>query len=215
MEESEPKLSPQQLQYPPYPMPGYMTVMDYAKTRGCSDVNVRIAIRKGKIKEGAVRDELNRIHVMKEVADKEWDAARGINDLVQSNRREREKNPEAFYGYDGSSRNRREEDDDEGDSTDPSILEAKRKNEWIKVETNTLILEEKRGKLVDAEKVKSEVFELARMVRSNMLAIPDRLSPKLAAERDERKVHKELVFEIKKALRELQEIIKEGMDDER
>jgi hypothetical protein len=60
--------------------------------------------------------------------------------------------------------------------------------------------EEKTGKLVSRDEVQVAAFTRARMVRDNLLNIPDRLAATLAAESDVDKVHRLLTDEIRMAL---------------
>lgn len=59
------------------------------------------------------------------------------------------------------------------------------------------------GKYVDADEVKVAAFNKARVVRENLLNIPDRLAAVLAAENDPAKVHALLAAEVRQALMEL------------
>lgn len=60
--------------------------------------------------------------------------------------------------------------------------------------------EQKIGKLIDAEEVKSAGFKLGRTIREGLLNIPDRLSSELAGVTDPAKIHIMLTQEITKAL---------------
>ncbi len=66
-----------------------------------------------------------------------------------------------------------------------------------------LELDEKTEKLIDAEKVKAAAFAESRTVRDALLNIPDRVSPILAAEKDQMKIAEILTREIRAALEEL------------
>ena len=59
------------------------------------------------------------------------------------------------------------------------------------------------GELVPIEEVKTEVFNVARVVRNNLLNIPDRVSALLASMSDTEKIHETLTEEIRTALEEL------------
>lgn len=59
------------------------------------------------------------------------------------------------------------------------------------------------GELVLIEEVKREAFNIARVVRNNLLNIPDRVSALLASIKEEEKIHETLTKEIKTALEEL------------
>ena len=189
--------------YPQYPAEGYMTVPEYARHRNCTDVNVYQAIKAGRLEGAVMIDRLNRKNIDPKVADAQWAKTETVNSIIQRGRRDREKG----YGYDGPKRSPLDDDDYSGD--DPNILAHKTRNEAIKVALNELALEEKQSKLIDADQVRKETYEMARTIRENMMAIPDRLSSKLAAERDEKKIHAELSSEIRKAIKKCQEIIRE------
>ena len=63
-----------------------------------------------------------------------------------------------------------------------------------------LIDEEKCGTLTDAVKVKQEAFKAGRIIRDELLAIPDRMADVLAAEDDPRKVGELLQEELEAIL---------------
>jgi hypothetical protein len=56
------------------------------------------------------------------------------------------------------------------------------------------------GELVPVEEVKTEAFNVARVVRNNLLNIPDRVSALLASMNDTEKIHETLTEEIRVAL---------------
>lgn len=59
------------------------------------------------------------------------------------------------------------------------------------------------GELVAIEEVKREAFNTARVVRNNLLNVPDRVSELLASITDAKKIHELLTKEIKTALESL------------
>lgn len=59
------------------------------------------------------------------------------------------------------------------------------------------------GELISVEEVKTEAFNVARVVRNNLLNIPDRVSALLASINDTEKIHETLTEEIRTALEEL------------
>ncbi|BET31247.1 hypothetical protein [Wolbachia pipientis] len=59
------------------------------------------------------------------------------------------------------------------------------------------------GKLVSVEEVKTEAFNVARVVRNNLLNIPNRVSALLASLSDTEKIHMALTEEITNSLQEL------------
>ena len=73
------------------------------------------------------------------------------------------------------------------------------------------------GELVPIGDVKKAAFNMARKLRDNFLAIPDRLGPVCASETNPEKVRNILMKEIKAVLENLgkqgQEILEKGSDD--
>lgn len=63
-----------------------------------------------------------------------------------------------------------------------------------------LDIDQKTGKLVEAEKVKKAAFDQARMIRDSLLNIPERIGAILAAESDQGKITSLLSAEIRQAL---------------
>ncbi|WP_333023612.1 hypothetical protein [Wolbachia endosymbiont of Pentidionis agamae] len=59
------------------------------------------------------------------------------------------------------------------------------------------------GKLVSVAEVKRDAFNTARVVRNNLLNIPDRISALLASLNDAERIHETLTEEIRTALSEL------------
>ena len=66
-----------------------------------------------------------------------------------------------------------------------------------------LDFEERTGKLIDADKVRAQVFALGRRMRDAMLGLPDRLSPVLVGQTDQETVHRILTEDILSCLSEL------------
>jgi phage terminase Nu1 subunit (DNA packaging protein) len=62
------------------------------------------------------------------------------------------------------------------------------------------------GKLVSAEKVRTDVFGLARRCRDRMLGLPDRLAPRITGLTDAAEIERILTDEIRLACRELFEV---------
>jgi len=92
----------------------------------------------------------------------------------------------------------------------PEVREEQRKRlasaaraDDMRAELLNYELEQKRGNLVRAEDVKREAFEKARVARDALMAIPDRITPLVAAETDPAKVRAILVSELRKVCAEL------------
>lgn len=82
----------------------------------------------------------------------------------------------------------------------PKFIESQARREMFKAHLTELEYLEQVGKLVKADDVDREWFELARLVRDTMLNIPARLADVLARETDQRKIHDLLEAEIYQAL---------------
>lgn len=83
---------------------------------------------------------------------------------------------------------------------DPKFIESQARREMFRANLTELEYLEQVGKLIPAEDIDREWFELARLVRDSMLNIPARLADQLAHETDQRKVHDLLEQEIYRAL---------------
>ena len=85
----------------------------------------------------------------------------------------------------------------------PSLAEAKRARAVWQAERERIELQQLKGELVSTAEVKAEAFNVARVVRDNMLAIPDRVIPTLASMSDLRAMHQYLTEEIRTAIRSI------------
>ena len=92
-----------------------------------------------------------------------------------------------------------------GETSDLStaLLKVRVKNEMEKGKILETKAKAEIGELVPIEEVKTEVFNVARVVRNNLLNIPDRVSALLASMSDTEKIHETLTEEIRTALEEL------------
>lgn len=91
------------------------------------------------------------------------------------------------------------------DRKKPGVMALREASETIKLRMARLDLEEREGKLVDAEVTKDEVFKYFRGARDSLLGIPNRVSAIFAGTTDQFVIHRKLTEEIEKALRELAE----------
>lgn len=89
---------------------------------------------------------------------------------------------------------------DEETKKHPKFIESQARREMFKANLTELEYLEQVGKLIPAEQVDREWFELARLVRDTMLNIPARIADQLAHETDQRKVQDMLEAEIYQAL---------------
>lgn len=81
--------------------------------------------------------------------------------------------------------------------------DARAEREGLQAKLTRIELGKKSGDLVSAKKVEDEAFRLGRVIRDNLLNIPERVSHLLAAESDPVKVHEILRSEIHQVLEAL------------
>jgi len=168
-----------------------MNLQAYAKhrkeqgLRGTSHVAVLKAIESGRLTEPAVRKVDGRWHIDATLADQQWAGntdPRGALPPPPSPIDTRQPHP-AGGG--------------------PSLAEAKRARAVWQAERERIELQQLKGELISTAEVKAEAFNVARVVRDNMLAIPDRVIPTLASMSDLRAMHQYLTEEIRTAIRSL------------
>jgi hypothetical protein len=84
-----------------------------------------------------------------------------------------------------------------------TINEIQRERELVKLELDELKLNEARGELVSAQKVKDDMAKLAAIVKSGLMNIPDRISAQIAGMNQPHEIHALIKEEINLALAEL------------
>lgn len=164
-----------------------VTPTAYAKHRGVSPAGVFDAIQKGRLDASLERKDSGRFLIDVEAADAEWAA-----------------NTDSGTGSLAHAKNRMPalpEPAEPGETM--SYAEARAAHERFKARLAELEMEEREGKLIEADAAKREAFRVARQVRDALLNLPDRVAGELAAETNQFKVHQRLVAEIRRALEEL------------
>ena len=91
-------------------------------------------------------------------------------------------------------------------SRTPSYRDAKTMREVYLAQMAKLRFDEARGVLVSKNAVETEAFNLARVVRDSLLALPSRLREVLADEKSPKKVHAILEREVRTVIAELEAI---------
>ena len=84
-----------------------------------------------------------------------------------------------------------------------TLAEIQRAQALVKLNRETLALEEQKKTLVKVEDVKRDIGELAAIIKSGLLNIPDRLAAELAGMTDQYEIHATLTREINDAISEL------------
>lgn len=171
-------------------------VAEYAKHRGIAERSVRRYLADGLIPAAARTLKGRRLFIDQGKADK------ALGKSITTRRQLLEGNaPPAATGKAKSGQGTLATEKAETDGLsfhDARTIAQQHKAALLKIE-----LDEKAGRLVEAEQVKIAAFNKSRQVRDALLNIPDRISPILAAETDELRVAEILNQEIKAALEEL------------
>lgn len=85
----------------------------------------------------------------------------------------------------------------------PGLDVSRERKEHYNAEVARLQALKEREELVLTADVKRQAFSLGRQIRDNVMGIPDRVAPLLAAAQDSREVHRLLSEELRTALRAL------------
>lgn len=149
------------------------------------------AIHEGRLVESVTQKPSGRYEVDPAKADAEWAA-----------------NTDSMTGAPAHAKNRQDQpepaaDQDTEDGEPITYAQARAQHERFKARLAQLELEQREGKLVEADAVKRESFRTARLVRDALLNLPDRIAAELANETNQFKVHQRLVSEIRRALEDL------------
>ena len=147
---------------------------DYARHRGCSPANITKAIAKGKITP--INGKID-----PEKADIEWNQ----NSPRLQNRKKNFELAEELAP----------------DSSITSLTRIRAMHEGLRAKKTKLEVDQLEGNLIDAKSVRDAAFNQARLVRDTLLSVPNRLSPVIANETDEHRVHDLIKDEIVSCLR--------------
>jgi hypothetical protein len=168
---------------------------EYARRCGLSPSTVNEAIKRGRITlvEGKIDPVL---------ADREWaentDPSTPRNRITGNPKHRRPRGqpsqPMDLGGRYGGS---------EGDGSADGYLKARAAREIYQAQLAKLQLDRERSQLVRTDEVKIAAFNMARMARDQLLALPARVAATIAATEDAAEIHKILDEEIEKICWEL------------
>ncbi len=99
-----------------------------------------------------------------------------------------------------------------GPSGDPvaAYLRARAVNETFKAKVSQMEYEERAGKLIPAARASEYAASFSAIVKDGLMAMPDRLSPMLAAVADEKAIHRMLVAEVSALLRKVSKAVSDA-----
>jgi len=170
-----------------------LSIREFAKRVGVSDVAVGKAIRSGKIVNGIDYSNPKRPKIDPEIALKEW----GKHVNPNYNREQTEKIQQHAEASSAPA-------DVAGGR---SIAEIKRQQAEVKLRISALELKEKQGQLVDKDKVYKALFAAGQEVRTALQSIPDRVIDDLLAAQTRNESHQILFNAIADTLEMLSEIM--------
>jgi len=173
-----------------------MSQREYARRRGVSHTAVQKAIRDGRI--SAVRGKLD-----PDIADREWaentDQSAPLNSVAGSPKHRRTPGaPSAPIELDGGNGSARSA------GTATGYARARAAKEAAMAQIAKLDLDERLGSLVRTDEVRLSVFNMARKARDQLLAIPGRVAPVVAAlGGDVAEVERVLLAEVERVCQDL------------
>ena len=176
-----------------------MGIREYARHRGVHHRAVQVAIQHGRIK---TRDG----KIDSDQADRDWQV--NTDPEMAAIAAERKPAARAKPGKDQASPKEIEVEASQSQGSDRvpagvSYAQSRAVREAYMARLAKVEYEEKIGKLVSADKVRVDSFNLARKARDMLLGIPDRLSPILAGESDAFEVHRMLTEELRRVCNEI------------
>lgn len=165
-----------------------LTVKEYAEKRGVTDRAVRQYMAEGLIPKKAQVRKGQRVYI---------DAKKADAALAEHATTRRQ-----ILGAKATPQ-QKEETTQKAGTAGLSYFDARTLAQRYKAALLKIELDEKTGRLVEAEAVKAAAFGKARAVRDALLNVPDRIAPILAAEEDPQRISEIMTTELKTALEEL------------
>ena len=180
-----------------------LTIRGYARHRGVSHSAVRKALATGRIKaspDGSIDPK---------AADRQWETATDLskprNSITGVPRKRRA--PGAPSDPIGSAGLEEGLASLPGEGGAPRLVSSyaasRAAREAYLARLAKLDFEQRSGKLVDADQVRTQIFGLGRRLRDAFLGLPDRVAPLLVGQADQAVVHRLLTQEIMTCLAEL------------
>lgn len=171
-----------------------LTQKEFAKLYGVSQPMVNKYIRQGKIPQNCIKKDGRYKKIIADCA-----AAALKKNLSPSRKKAQRKDAE----HQATTDEMRETVENAGLNFDAPKAESERKKEAYVAALKKLEYEQKSGKMVPAEDVKKEAFELARTVRDAIINVPDRIAATVAVMDNERGISELIANELRVALENL------------
>jgi hypothetical protein len=168
-----------------------VSVREFSRQIGCSDVAVHKAIKAGKIVKGYVKVSPKKWMIDPDIAASEWGKHFNPN-------YDRNENIRAKIG-DGPKAPAEVEEP----KTGQSLAEIKRLNAQVKLQLDAIELKKKRGELVDKRQVYTALFEAGQTIKNQVLGVPDRILDEMLAASSRNEAHTILYKALVQALEAL------------
>ncbi len=187
-----------------------VSIREFARRVGVSDTAVLKAIKTEKIVKALDYTIPHRPKIDPDVALEEW--GKNYDPTYERTSKENKSmgsevltpNPKAV------SKKEKVDTSDKADTPEPSngksLADIKRQTAEVKLHIAAIELKEKRGELVNKDKVYKALFSAGQEVRSTMQAIPDRVIDDVLASKSRNEAHQILFNAIADALETLSEI---------
>jgi hypothetical protein len=190
-----------------------ISIREFARRVGVSDVAVGKAITAGKIVEGIDYTNPKRPKIDPEIALREWgknyDPSYQRTDKVNENMGEGVEPPKPATSKPNPPKPPKAYESDNEAPQQPggkSLAEIKRQAAEVKLHISAIILKEKKGQLVDKDKVYRALFSAGQEVRTAFQAIPDRVIDDILASKTRNEAHSVLFNAIADTLDLLSEV---------
>lgn len=182
-----------------------ISIREYARRRGCSDVAVGHAIRKGKIQKGVAYKPNGKIAgIHPDIADKEWGENRRPSYKRNEQLAQQLDRAAGTPTVEGGAPPPPADTDKKGFVT---RAEADRAKAIFDAKIRELSYKEKLGQLVDKQKTYRMLFTAGQELSSNILAIPARVTDEMRALEDRNQAEALLYSALADVLEKLGEIM--------
>jgi hypothetical protein len=177
-----------------------ISVREFSRRLGCSDVAIHKAIKAGKIVKGVTKDKKGWPLIIPDVAIIEWgknyDPNYTSNENLKTQLHTEKKQPEQI-----------------GATEAGSMAAAKRAQAIFKAKILEIELKEKQSKLVDKKQVYMALFEAGKEVKSSIMSVPDRIIDAVFSAKSRNEAHTILTKALIEALETVADIQNKTLSD--
>jgi hypothetical protein len=213
----------------PYPLPGHMTMTQYANHRKVAKTRISWLIQSGRLNGCWIKGFGGKYNIDPISADAELDKTAHFREHAENKKKGNGRAGRDYTpAFDAEERRKKLSQDDDidfdmDDDLDEESLETLKEIKGskkvqnfsksqvaaahYKAELARIKFEQLEKILINADEAKEQTYEMARAIRDSLMELPDRLSAEFAALRDERKIAIRLELEIRTALERVTKVI--------